>query len=177
MTVESKYVDEYSIENSDEKTFRYSFEITDIDDRNKAEYYQIVYDREPSLPEKTDVNDSIFDEISSNIAGRVTKVSEDKRRLYRINVNSEINDIKGNSIYMYDFSYRYTVLKLADTKGEKNLTLVPAQNVNLSCEFIRNIDEERALYKITNGREEVFDDQFKDKLNEWIMHDTELSEE
>ena len=66
--------------------FKYAFEITDIDDENKRNYLNIIYDREPTLPEKVEDDASVFGEISANIHKRFAKQNKNARKLARIMV-------------------------------------------------------------------------------------------
>ena len=50
--------------------YKYSFNIVELDEANKGEYYQIVYDRKISLPTIIEEEDSVFGNIKENIIRR-----------------------------------------------------------------------------------------------------------
>ncbi|SFG50782.1 cellulose synthase (UDP-forming) [Lachnospiraceae bacterium C7] len=57
--------------------YKYSFNITELDDENMGEYYQIVYDRDPSLPDIIEERDSIFGDIKMNLMKRMDTADEE----------------------------------------------------------------------------------------------------
>jgi cellulose synthase (UDP-forming) len=174
MDARQVYVSEEVDSETKQKVCRYSFQITDISEKDKAEYYQIIYDRKPSLPEYTENNDSVFGSISDNLSKRIGGVKYAKRHLYRINVNETVRTDEQKDVYMYDYSYQYTVLRRSDTHDAECLKLEPVQGVLLECSLEKKLDEKRALYRIRNGRESLFDERFVTVLNRWIEQDTSL---
>ncbi|WP_155890518.1 glycosyltransferase family 2 protein [Lachnobacterium bovis] len=50
--------------------YKYSFNIVELDEKNKGEYFQIVYDRDITLPSVIEDEDSIFGNIRENIIRR-----------------------------------------------------------------------------------------------------------
>lgn len=50
--------------------YKYSFNVVELDEANKGEYYQIVYDRKISLPTIIEEEDSVFGNIKENIIRR-----------------------------------------------------------------------------------------------------------
>lgn len=159
---------------TNKKIYRYSFQITNISEKDKAEYYQIIFDRAPSLPEFTEKSDSAFASISDNLSERINGVTNAKRRLLRINVNEIVQTVDRKDIYMYDYSYQYTVLRRKDTDDAEKVWLEPVSGLQMECSLERVIDEERALYRIINGKESLFDERFSNTLNRWIEQDTSL---
>lgn len=75
MMVKKVYSKIETQKSNDKKNWRYCFEIESISEEEKTEYYQIIYDREPSLPRVIEKSDSIFHNISTNLIGRMTKTN------------------------------------------------------------------------------------------------------
>ncbi|MCQ2523794.1 MAG: glycosyltransferase [Lachnospiraceae bacterium] len=160
------YVTDFIDNETGEKVYKYSFMITDISEEDKSQYFQIIYDREPSLPSITDHNDSIFDNLSNNINRRIDGVSQQKRRLYRIDVNETYPTKDGGSIFVYDYSYRYTVLEWSPQTDKDTVDIV-FDDVIVTCDFVRSFDDNRALYKIRGGEELCFNEAFAKTIRHW----------
>ena len=161
------YVTDYVEPETGEKMYRYSFVITELDEKNKSEYYQLIYDREPSLPRFTAKNDSVFANLSDNLGGRIAGVHTQKRRLYRIVVNEEVREANGNLAFLFDYNYRYVALNWNETIGNQSRELLLDNDVVMECDFVRCIGEDKALYKIKNSDELIFSDNFDMILERW----------
>ena len=139
------YVTDYIDSVTGEKMYRYSFAITELDEENKSQYYQLIYDREPSLPSFTAKEDSVFANLSDNFEGRIEGVHTQKRRLYRVYVHEEVKEADGSKGFMYDYNYRYVALNWNDQIGKKTREILFGKGINMTCSFVRCIDDNRAL--------------------------------
>ncbi len=169
------YVSTEEDKNTGEKVWKYSFKIVEIDDENKSQYFQMIYDRHPSLPTKTSKHDSIFANVSDNLTGRINGTAQQKRALYRVQVNKDIpqSDNK-HYVYMYDYSYRYVVLRKRDVKEKQFIKLMPISDVIMECEYERALSDSKLLYRIVNGEELLFDKRFEATLKSWVDNDHSL---
>ena len=150
--------------------WKYSFKIIDIDDLNKDEYYQIVYDREPSLTSITSKDAGVFEDLLLNIAGRseLNSIKEEKRKAYRIPVKQHLRTVDGTEIYAEDFNYDYITLKTSE-KHNSTIRLVPSDGVEIKCEYVKQINKEgNSLYRILNAAEIAFEEKFETVVNSWI---------
>lgn len=163
------YATDYAESESGERKYRYSFIITDLDEANKSQYYQLIYDREPSLPSFTDKNDSLFANLADNFAGRVEGVNEQKRRLYRLDINRELPEKDGKKAYIYDYNYRYAALNWSRDIGSRDREVIIDKDMVMKCKFVRNFDDNRALYKIKNNQDLVFNEKFDEILARWDL--------
>jgi len=161
------YVNEFIDEEDGEKAYKYSFVLTELDDKNKEQYYQLIYDREPSLPSYTAKNDSVFGSIADNVNNRMDGVINQKRRLYRLDVNENVVTKSGKEVFMYDYSYRYTVLARDPQEDADTVELVFDHDIVAVCDYVRDFGDGRALYKIRNGEELLFNDDFADNISRW----------
>ena len=161
------YVADYVDGDSAEKGYQYSFVITDLDENNKSEYYQLIYDREPSLPSYTSKHDSVFANISDNFSGRIDGIHSQKRLLYRIEVEREFRESNGLNAFVYDYNYRYTVLNWDETISYDDREIYIAAGLKLECRFVKSLDGGRALYKIKNSDDLIFDERFESILRQW----------
>ena len=166
MDVHEVYVTDI-VDDDGTRHYRYSFTLDNITDEYKAEYYQIIYDREPSLPTVTAKNDSVFGNVTNNISARVDGVKTQRRKLYRLDVCKNIPADNGKQVYMYDYSCKYTLLSARDTNNADVIKLQPKAGIELLCEKKKILDNDRILYTIKNGDEVFFDDNFSDVLESW----------
>lgn len=152
-----------------EMKWKYSFKIVNIDETNKQEYYQIVYDREPSLSDRISENESIFEDLLVNIAGRSHEESlkYEQRKAYRIPINDYLRTSDGQSIYTTDFNYDHIVLKI-EKNFKNSITILPSDGVELKCKFEKAMDK-KALYKVINASEVAFNKKFEDVVKKWIV--------
>lgn len=158
-----------------EMKWKYSFKITEIDDLNKDEYYQIVYDREPSLSDKIEENVSIFDDLFLNIAGRsdLNQTHDEFRKSYRIPVNDDLKTSDGNSVYAFDFNYSHIVLKVKDDMKE-TINIILEDGVELKCAFEKHIQNgEKALYKVINSNGKAFNEKLEAVIKRWLINNSQ----
>ena len=155
--------------------FKYAFVIENIDDANKREYLNIIYDREPTLPKVIEVSSSIFGELSSNIHSRIKKYAPNSRRLARINVYKKFNTTSGKEIMVYNFIYEHFLVGyIWSSKIDKNIEIIFDEVLVLKgereYEKISHPDTKRVtiLYKVTNLEEIITNEKLKLLLNEWI---------
>lgn len=157
----------------DEMKWKYSFKITSISESNRREYYQIVYDRRPSLASKINKNSSIFEDLLLNITGRssINKRKEEFRQAYRIPVNDYLQTDKGEKIYTENFNYNYIVFKHKDDYKDL-VTIVLENGLKLKCEYVKHINEkEKMLYRVLNVNEICAKNQIKPVIEKWLNKD------
>lgn len=150
--------------------WKYSFKITSIDNYNKQEYYQIVYDREPSLPTKISKDSSMFNDLRLNITVRseMKNRKEEFRKTYRIPVNEYLKTDKGQEVYTEDFNYNYIVLKAHDNY-EELMTIIPGDGIELKCKYVKHInDKEKLLYRVLNAEKVAFENKLEYIVEKWI---------
>ncbi len=149
------------------KLYNYSFEVLDLDEKNKAEYFQLIYDRDPSLPRFTSKEDSIFGNLSDNLSKRIEGVHSQKRQLYRISVNKKFKQRDAGEARLIDYSFRYVTLDWNHRIGDKTRELLLEEDLLMVCQFEKSLGEDKGLYKILNSDELLFDERFDQILKKW----------
>lgn len=124
-----------------------------IDDGIKMKYYNLVYDREHSLPKK--LTSTSIKELYNNIIRRNKRNIDSKRRLPRIEINKTVKDLNTNEdIEIINYNYEYILIK--NTEKEKKELLINLKevlnyerdnNIIVKCKILKK-NKDRILYKI-----------------------------
>ncbi|MCD8349319.1 MAG: glycosyltransferase [Planctomycetaceae bacterium] len=90
------------------KGWTYAMEIAEIDDKNRSQYRQILYERDPTLPDSIHETIPIVEDLKVNFDRRLTKPNEFfSRKLPRILNILPATLEDGTPVSLNDFSYRY----------------------------------------------------------------------
>ena len=106
------------VENRNDVSWKYCVYITGIDQANKRQYYQIIYDRHHSMPDKIADNWSMFDDYSLNLSKRTETVVSVQRKLPRIDMSVPLAFRSGKQGTIRNFNYRYMSLAFGDDQNE-----------------------------------------------------------
>lgn len=87
--------------------WRYSAEVSPIDQTDQRQYMQIVYDRQHSLPKQMDPWTTAYDDIVRNITRRIGKPFKNKRKLPRISLSYPAVFENGPRCILKSFNYQY----------------------------------------------------------------------
>jgi cellulose synthase (UDP-forming) len=87
--------------------WRYSAEVSPIDEENKRQYMQVIYDRNHTLPKQMDLWITAYDDLLRNIKNRTSRAVSDKRMLPRIPLNKQISFHNGGACRLTSFNYKY----------------------------------------------------------------------
>lgn len=160
--------------NEFEEQWKYSFQITELKEPDKGEYYQIVYDREPSLPDKIEKNTSVFEEMSVNLKkrGKNAKTKEERRRTSRIPMGIYLENEHGDKILVDDYNFRYVSLVHGEGKAAlpEVMKLYPKpdnKQLFFDLEYKRKIEDGKLLYYIKNHNEIAFNKEMEEVVNAW----------
>lgn len=158
-----------------EGEWKYSFQITELNEPDKGEYYQIVYDREPSLPDKIEKTDSVFEEVKVNLKkrGKNAQTKEERRRTSRIPLGIYLEIETGEKILVEDYNFRYVLLAQEEGKAElpQTMKMYPDpgnKQLFFDLEYKREISEKKLLYYIKNHNEIAFNKDLEEIVNTWI---------
>lgn len=152
---------------------RYCFEIKELKEPDKGEYFQMIYDREPSLPDKIDCNAGVFNEFSTNVLMHAgSSCSASQRKNFRIKVNEWMSTRENIDIFVDDFNYRYLLIGKLKEQSEipDHLHVQPFDDRSLEfdIEYRRKFSDGRMLYFITNHSEISFSDRVNELVDRWI---------
>ncbi len=149
------------------KEWRYVFQVTDLLE-NRAEYMQLIYDREPSLPTNLDESLSSFDDLRINVSRRVYSQTFQNRRRARMPVWRHYTTDMEQQVYVIDFNYEYVLLK-KELRMPVMFGIDLGGGLMLDCVFDRSIDGERNLYRVDNYREIHDNPQLHDLMSLWVQ--------
>lgn len=154
-----------SVSEIKDKGFKYCFQIVEIDDDNKKEYMQIVFDREHSLPQTISTTSSVYGDIASNIKGRVTKTSTSSRKFARLEINREYPLLRRGSVFLKNFNFEYVLLE-DRASNPVNCKIELGENVILECHKDR-----AGLYAVDNIDDLMENPDFLKILSLWDIYD------
>ena len=154
-----------SVSTLDSGVHKYCFAITEMDFDNKKEYFQIVYDREHSLPKTISRKSSVYGDISSNIVERFAKPDESSRKHVRLGINRNYPLTTGEMVYLKNYNFNY-VLITEEIPIEDEIEIVIDTNIIMKCNRFRN-----SLFKVQNVEELTDNPAFMKIVAEWDKND------
>ncbi|WP_317855300.1 glycosyltransferase family 2 protein [Chakrabartyella piscis] len=89
------------------QNWHYAMEIETIDEANKRQFMQLIYDRAHSLPKETDKWNSVFDDMKRNVLNRLVKPEIQRRKYARIDIGQRVVFEDGAMGYIHDFNFKY----------------------------------------------------------------------
>ena len=156
-----------SVANRDGKRWRYAFKIVDLKD-SRAEYCQLIYDREPSLPTNLDESQSSFEDLKKNVTKRMVNSEFHNRKKARIPVNKTFLADGYNEVMMVNYNYDYVLLEKRLGLG-RFLELELEDGLKLELGKYRALGRGGILYRVENEAELYEDFVLHTKIREWIM--------
>lgn len=143
--------------------YKYSMKITDMDEENKREYIEMVYDRVHTLPKKISVRSSIFGDIASNINKRAKRETHSNRKLARVDVDRAYPTLQNVSGFIYNYNFEYVKLRSID---DTPLPLTLDISIDDSV-VMHALQEKEGLYKVMNINELNSSEKFAQIVKEW----------
>ena len=150
-----------------EKKWRYVFQVVDWL-VSRAEYMQLVYDREPSLPTNLDESLSSFDDLRINVSRRVYSQTFQNRRRARLPVWRHFTTDMEQQVYVIDFNYEFILLR-KELRMPIMFAIDLGDGLRLDCAFDRAIDGEKSLYRIENYKEIHDNPKLHLLLSGWVQ--------
>jgi cellulose synthase (UDP-forming) len=113
--------------------WRYSAMIRPIEEMDKRQYMQIIYDRLHSLPKQLNLWITAYDDVLRNIKKRVIQPFADKRKLPRIPLHSAVTFNNGTNCVLHSFNYRYFSASgfSGNNIDENELLLITQSNIKV----------------------------------------------
>lgn len=99
--------------------WQYSATVTPVDEANKRQYMQIIYDRSHTLPMQMDMWITAYDDILRNIQKRISQPFYDRRKQPRIMLDKLVVFTDGSSCRLLSFNYLY--FSAVDFQTEKSM--------------------------------------------------------
>lgn len=160
----------------DEK-WLYGIEITHMEERDKQEYLQIVYDRQHQFSRLIDAG--IVKDTKRIYAGITTPQKSASHKLTRIHLNRQLTTTTGQKIEITDFNYRFVRIKNGSQLPEKLAVLLPC---GLLITATKNQVEHsimdglfhREMYEIDNWEALAMNEQFRQILFHALKKELQL---
>lgn len=153
------------VQNSEEQ-WRYVFLVQDMKE-SKAEFMQLIYDRDPSLPMNLDESVSSFDDLRINISKRLYTQNFQNRRRARIPINGDYKTDMERKVHILDYNYEYVLLGSAG-KAPAVFSIFLEDGLELECMLEKRLQEQKKLYKICNYQKLHDDAGLHEKLKNWL---------
>ncbi len=173
------------------KGHKYCFQILDMDEKNKSRYFQMIYDREHSLPQTISKKSSVYGDISANIVQRMNKSTPLTRKLVRMEVDREYPLSTGEIILLENFNFEYVKIS-GKFKALDEIEIIIKPGIVMKCR--RNAVEEKEatevkdkddvsktgkdlmtefekIYEVVNIEELLDIREFEEVISEWDVYD------
>jgi cellulose synthase (UDP-forming) len=159
------------------KEWKYSFQISEVEENEKKQLLQIIYDRVPSLPQLLDKDVSTFEDLKINTFKRVEKSKMSNRKLPRVSLAEAVKSMDNETVKLRDFNYECARINTGFSAPE-NLIIALEYGITLNCTFVSDFSESGdKLYSITNYKAIAQDKNFQAILRKWIGNYNKSTEE
>jgi len=159
------------VKRTDRSDWEYSFKIEEIDDEQLSQYRQIIYERDPTLPEAVTETIPVVEDLKVNFDKRLAKPAGFfSRKLPRVMQTVEGRLSDGGTVEINDFSYHYAqAYPLWRLAPGEHVTVVMRDDIILvlTAPEKRLADQNRNLYKVINWKDWATKDKYQDFLAEW----------
>ncbi|MFA9378452.1 MAG: glycosyltransferase family 2 protein [Lachnotalea sp.] len=152
-----------------EDYWKYGIKIVNLEECEKNEWYQIIYDREPTMPKFLPKKSSTVDDFMINISKRVAVRDNFNRTLPRIPVYKWLQTLEGPKIFVNDFNFENILIKKSsEKKAKQKLSIIVSPEIIIKCTLKNDDLNCFALYKVDNCDEFTNNDGFAEILHVWL---------
>lgn len=144
------------VRKQEDGSWRYGVKLSELDEENKAAYFQMLYDRDHSLAKQMGKSVSIFEDVFLNIHRRAEKGTRSRRVLPRVDLGLELPTATGGKVRIVDCNYEFARLEAVDA------ILLPYEQVKApgGVMICRQVEGKAGLYQIENWQELLFNGVF-----------------
>lgn len=144
-----------------ETQWQYGLMITEMEERDKSEYFQILYDRNHMFPHVVDI--SLFGNLRQIIKGIATHHKQKVRKLPRMHINTPVETEEFGTVDVLTFNYQYfSVKKQKDLP--QTLTFLFENGFQVTCRQDDSVTATRekniVLYELENWKDLAIDPVF-----------------
>ncbi|MBR5598165.1 MAG: glycosyltransferase [Lachnospiraceae bacterium] len=143
------------------------------------EYLQILYDRDPILPEEIKKDSGTLEDLKRNTVLRAADYIDENREYPQVLIEDkveyvvaeeELKSIEGKKIKkVYVADYNFCHFSVRSNHLPKSFWMVPVENCYLKCEYEKTLPSGMLLYQVVNI-DEISDDLEKmSLLQEWMI--------
>lgn len=153
------------------KDWVYSLKLDHITPRNLSQYRQIVYERDPTLPEAVNETIPVLEDIKVNFDKRLTPAPKlASRKLPRIAQTIQGRLPDGSAVNLEDFSYLYVKADSLPQLGlGETVTVTVGRGVTLLLAAPEKhlAEQKRNLYKVLNWQDWINDRRYIATTARW----------
>ena len=144
------------VSKQEDGSWRYGVKLSELDEENKASYFQMLYDRDHSLAKQMGKSVSIFEDVFLNIHRRAERGTQSRRALPRVDLGLELPTVTGGKVRIVDCNYEFARLEAVDA------ILLPYEQVKApgGVMICRQVEGKAGLYQIENWQELLFNGVF-----------------
>ncbi|MGQ8874207.1 glycosyltransferase [Paenibacillus sp. TSA_86.1] len=157
--------------------WKYAFKVHEITEAEQRQLLHIVYDREPTLPQKLDKDISTFEDIRLNFVKRGQMGIMSNRKLARIPLNHELETSEYGIITLLDFNYDFLLVDMSRQEMAYEIRLPLGEEIVLECVWVKSMRSKHGiLYRIQNIQDIARNGQMPSLealLKQWNMAYTE----
>jgi len=134
--------------------WRYSATVQPVNETDKRQYMQIIYDRKHSLPEKMNLWDTAYDDMVRNFKKRIVQPLVDKRKMPRIMMACPIVFTNGATCSLRSFNYLF--FSASDLQGDipvgAKVTFYTKSNIEVILQHTgkKVAGQQEALFSVAN---------------------------
>ena len=153
--------------------WRYSVQISEMEERDMREYMQIVYDRINTLPSTIDASVGVYDDFYLNITNRVNDTHMDALKLATINVNvpAHLNGVEIGRIQTYSYQYVEMTYTNGENLEKKAIDVEIEPGICLRLHKTKaSADSRVSIYYIENWEHLIGDPRFLMMVDTWIEY-------
>jgi cellulose synthase (UDP-forming) len=149
----------------------YSLRITNIEEADRREYFQIVFDRPHTLADKLKDSAVFYDDFALNIGKRLGDDSTFSiRKLPRIRVSEMGTLDDGSKVTVTDFNYKYAFVRGESELPKEKFTVHLESGYKFELEAVQDFPADGKhgmLYNILNWHALVSDAVFMNIVRDW----------
>ena len=141
------------VKHKDNKWY-YAMTVKPVDAKSKRHYFQLIYDRNHSLPMYMDIWSSISDDLKRNIERRVSKSAPQRRKLPRIEIQKYVVFDDGTKGFVHDFNYKFfSISELVPQRDSLELTVLNGVVIKLKSTNKVSKKQNTTLFEVVNLKE------------------------
>ncbi len=164
------------IRRTDYSDWEYSMKVLGADEHALSQYRQMIYERDPTLPEAVVETIPVVEDLKVNFDKRLAKpVRYFSRMLPRIIQTIDGHLPNGAQVAVHDFSYRYvqiTPLKQLRENETTTVALAPGIEIVLKSPGQQLAAQNHNLFAVANWEQWTSDEKYLAFLSQWAVRKT-----
>ncbi|WP_158607416.1 glycosyltransferase family 2 protein [Aerococcus agrisoli] len=135
-----------------------------------ADYMQIIYDRQHTLPLFIGKDYSSLATLVANVKGHLVTTKHFSRKLPQMVVNRRVKTNLGQEAVIQDFNYQFVTLDFTDNTRLPREIILEDGGFQFICQRKEMISNENlGVYEITNYQELVHHPKFQSLIQSWLV--------